>query len=79
MEPRIQYARTADGVSIAFWTMGRGEPLVWVHGILRRPSESRLLLDLAKSGPSNSPKSPEGGDRYGPGCYAREKIPCPSR
>jgi class 3 adenylate cyclase len=28
MEPRIQYARTADGVSIAFWTLGEGEPLV---------------------------------------------------
>jgi hypothetical protein len=24
MEPRIQYAKTADGVSIAFWTMGEG-------------------------------------------------------
>ena len=22
MEPRIQYAQTADGVSIAFWTLG---------------------------------------------------------
>jgi hypothetical protein len=22
MEPRIQYAKTADGVSIAFWTLG---------------------------------------------------------
>jgi len=28
MEPRIQYARTADGVSIAFWTLGEGTPLV---------------------------------------------------
>jgi class 3 adenylate cyclase len=28
MEPRIQYAQTADGVSIAFWTMGEGMPLV---------------------------------------------------
>jgi len=28
MEPRIQYARTADGVSIAFWTLGQGMPLV---------------------------------------------------
>ena len=24
MEPRIQYAKTSDGVSIAFWTMGEG-------------------------------------------------------
>ena len=28
MEPRIQYAQTADGVSIAFWTLGTGMPLV---------------------------------------------------
>jgi len=37
MEPRIQYAKTADGVSIAFWTLGEGTPLVlmpnlpWSH------------------------------------------------
>jgi class 3 adenylate cyclase/pimeloyl-ACP methyl ester carboxylesterase len=28
MEPPIQYAQTADGVSIAFWTLGEGMPLV---------------------------------------------------
>ncbi len=28
MEPRIQYAKTTDGVSIAFWTMGEGTPCV---------------------------------------------------
>ncbi|MEE8386661.1 MAG: adenylate/guanylate cyclase domain-containing protein, partial [Dehalococcoidia bacterium] len=28
MEPRIQYAKTTDGVSIAFWTMGEGPPLI---------------------------------------------------
>jgi class 3 adenylate cyclase len=28
MEPRIQYAKTKDGVSIAFWTVGEGMPLV---------------------------------------------------
>ena len=28
MEPRIQYAQTTDGVSIAYWTLGQGEPLV---------------------------------------------------
>jgi hypothetical protein len=28
MEPRIQYAKTKDGVSIAFWTLGEGELLV---------------------------------------------------
>ena len=30
MEPRIQYATTADGVSIAFWTLGEGAPLVYM-------------------------------------------------
>jgi class 3 adenylate cyclase len=28
MEPRIQYAQTADGVSIAFWALGEGIPFV---------------------------------------------------
>ena len=28
MEPRIQYATTADGVSIAYWSIGEGLPLV---------------------------------------------------
>src|SRR3972149_2970127 len=27
MEPRIQYAQTSDGVSIAYWTLGEGLPL----------------------------------------------------
>ncbi len=27
-EPRIQYAKTKDGVSIAFWTLGEGMPMV---------------------------------------------------
>jgi class 3 adenylate cyclase len=28
MEPRIQYVKTTDGVSIAFWTLGEGMPFV---------------------------------------------------
>jgi class 3 adenylate cyclase/pimeloyl-ACP methyl ester carboxylesterase len=28
MEPRIQYTKTSDGVSIAFWTLGEGRPFV---------------------------------------------------
>jgi len=27
MEPRIQYAQTKDGVSIAFYTLGEGMPV----------------------------------------------------
>jgi class 3 adenylate cyclase len=29
-EPRIQYAKTTDGVSIAYWTLGEGPGLVWM-------------------------------------------------
>ncbi len=32
MEPRIRYATTSDGVSIAFWTLGEGAPLVYMAG-----------------------------------------------
>ncbi len=32
MEPRIQYAQTSDGVSIAFCVMGEGMPLVFMVG-----------------------------------------------
>ena len=32
MEPRIRYATTADGVSIAFWMLGEGMPLVYMTG-----------------------------------------------
>ncbi|MDP8928620.1 MAG: alpha/beta fold hydrolase [Actinomycetota bacterium] len=32
MEPRIRYAITLDEVSIAFWTLGEGEPLVYMAG-----------------------------------------------
>src|SRR3989304_2691454 len=37
MEPHIQYAKTTDGVNIAYYTVGEGEPLVqmpatpWSH------------------------------------------------
>ncbi len=32
MEPHIQYAQTADGVSIAYWTLGEGRPFVYMAG-----------------------------------------------
>src|SRR2546423_11024036 len=31
MEPDIRYATTSDGVSIAYWTMGEGEPLLMLQ------------------------------------------------
>jgi len=65
MEPRIQYAQTADGVSIAFWTLGEGTPLVdslpyshlqleWQVPELRRMeerlAEKRLLVRYDRRG-----------------------------
>jgi len=32
MEPRIQYAKTSDGVNIAFFTLGEGMPIVMLEG-----------------------------------------------
>jgi len=40
--PRIQYAKTSDGVSIAYWTMGKGPPLVF----LRPEDVSHISLEL---------------------------------
>ncbi len=33
MEPRIQYAKTSDGVNIAYCTMGEGQPLVYTSNV----------------------------------------------
>ncbi len=41
MEPRIQYAKTEDAVSIAFWTLGEGPPLV----VISVPTFSHLEMD----------------------------------
>ena len=45
MEPRIQYAKTTDGVSIAFATRGEGEPLVYMPPgpVSNMQLESRVL------------------------------------
>ncbi len=42
MEPRIQYAKTKDGVSIAFYTMGEGMPFLHVGWPL---SHAQLLWE----------------------------------
>ncbi len=34
MEPRIQYAKTSDGVDLAYWTTGEGKPLVLLNQLL---------------------------------------------
>ncbi len=36
MEPRIQYAKTKDGVSIAYWATGEGKPLVESRRVIHR-------------------------------------------
>ena len=35
MEPRIKYAKTSDGVNIAYWTLGEGLPHVWPQTVTR--------------------------------------------
>ena len=58
MEPRIQYAKTTDGVSIAFWTLGEGMPVVqmptipWSHIQLewQDPGWRRWYERLAEKG-----------------------------
>ena len=42
MEPRIQYARTSDGVSIAYWTLGEGEPMLMASVF---PSHAQLMWE----------------------------------
>src|SRR3989304_1343202 len=56
MEPRIQYAQTSDGVNIAFWVLGEGEPLVVTPDIAfshlqldwQRPAQRRWYERLAQ-------------------------------
>jgi len=36
MEPRIRCGKAADGVGIAFWTLGKGVPVVETPNLPRR-------------------------------------------
>ena len=48
MEPQIQYAQTEDGVSIAFWALGTGPPLLFLPpmpGHIRLEWESEVFGD----------------------------------
>ncbi len=54
MEPRIQYAHTKDGVSIAFQTLGNGMPPIAAllcrsvpHRTTRKGRTSQCLLEVA--------------------------------
>ena len=56
MEPLIQYAKTSDGVSIAYWALGSGMPFVPVpqpriaiyemNGIIRCSGGTNALLEV---------------------------------
>lgn len=43
-QPRIQYARTSDGVNIAYWTMGQGRPFISMGDA--PSSHIRMELDI---------------------------------
>jgi class 3 adenylate cyclase len=45
MEPRIQYAKTSDGVDIAFATLGSGPPLLLLDGFISAGLDYRLVHD----------------------------------
>jgi class 3 adenylate cyclase len=60
MEPRIQYAKTSDGESIAYWTLGEGLPFIhlpattshiqvewdigWIRAWYQRLARTRMLV-----------------------------------
>ena len=44
MEPQIQYCKTSDGVSIAYWTLGHGPPLVYTP-----PMPGHVLVEWESS------------------------------
>ncbi len=45
MEPRLQYAKTSDGVSIAYWKAGGGPPFVWMELPSHIQAERRLISE----------------------------------
>ncbi len=49
MEPQVRYARTSDGVNIAYYTMGSGRPLVWLSA-----PQSHLLAERRLDGMRNA-------------------------
>ena len=62
MEPRIQYTKTEDGVSVAYWTLGEGVPLVWPPIVPRcdglqhlAPPVSAMDIAWPQHPPSHSP------------------------
>lgn len=50
MEPEIRYTTTADGVSIAYYTMGEGLPLVVASGILWNNLQYQEIREFHRGG-----------------------------
>ncbi len=50
MEPRIQYAKTEDGVNIAYYVMGEGPPLVIVHSPIWGHLRLQVIPEHHRSG-----------------------------
>jgi class 3 adenylate cyclase/pimeloyl-ACP methyl ester carboxylesterase len=48
MEPQVRYARTSDGVSIAYWSMGQGSPVVWIELPSQLQLEQKTFPDQAR-------------------------------
>ena len=44
MEPSIQYCKTSDGVTIAYYAIGQGAPLVWMELPTSHLQAERKLL-----------------------------------
>ncbi len=50
MEPRIQYAKTEDGVSIWYWRLGEGETTPFVLGVPQDEREGTPVWVWAAQG-----------------------------
>ena len=48
MEPRIQYARTTDGVNIGYWTLGTGTPFILMPSSMLSPSIRHWATDRGR-------------------------------
>jgi len=48
MEPRIQYARTSDGVNIGYWTLGIGTPFILMPSSMLSPSIRHWATDRGR-------------------------------
>jgi hypothetical protein len=49
MEPRIQYAKTSDGVSIAYWSLGEGISVIMTPAIPWSNLETEWRYPAARS------------------------------